>query len=404
MAKADKLLSRVDLEALPVGNHHDGRGLYLAVTKNKETGAERRSWIFRYRFGAKIKHMGLGSLDRVTLPQARAEHKKWLPVLWAKKDPMEERDREQRANVIAGKTFKTVADEWLDMNKPAWRNPKHRQQAENTLRTYVHPAIGDTPIAAVTRQDVLGVLQPHWLDIPETMVRLRGRMARIFDFAEAQGYIDMNPMRHKQFNAALPSLPRSKRVTHHRSLPYQEMPAFMASLRTQIGVAARCLELTILCATRTTEARLARWEEFDLDKALWIIPGERAKSGRPHRVPLSPRAVAVLKQVQGMHNGFVFVAQKGKPLSENAMLKVLERMGRNDIVVHGFRSSFRMWAAETNSAPREVAEMALAHVLRDATEAAYQRSDLFERRRVLMQDWADFLGGENEAAHLQVVA
>jgi integrase len=229
-------------------------------------------------------------------------------------------------------------------------------------------------------------------------------MVKIFDYAIAQGYIDTNPMAHKQFDAALPSQSRAKRIVHHPSLAYQDCPAFVLKLRHQIGVAARALELVVLTAVRTSEARLARWDDFDLEKALWIIPGECTKSGRPHRVPLVPRAVQILREVQGMSKEWVFVARKGKPLSENALLALLERMGRDDVVTHGFRASFRMWAAETNSAPREVVEMALAHVLKDMTEAAYQRSDLFKRRRVLMQDWADFLAGETEAAHLQVVA
>jgi integrase len=393
--KTEKLLSKVDLEALPAGNHHDGRGLYLAVSA---TGA--RSWIYRYRFGAKIKHMGLGSLDNVSLAGARIEHRKWLPVLWGKMDPIAERDRAERERRVAGVTFKTAAEEWLAANKPGWRNPKHIQQAENTLATYAFPVIGKTPIAALTRADVLAVLQPRWLEVPETMHRLKGRILAILDFAIGKGYLETSPADDRVLKAALRGPSRAKRVNHHPSLPFADMPAFMAVLRTQIGIAPRCLELLILTATRTGETRLARWAEFDLDKALWTIPGNRTKSGREQRIPLVPRAVAILRSVIGLHPDFVFAARKGKPLSDGALLMLLHRMGRDDIVTHGFRSSFRMWAAETNSAPREVVEMALAHMLRDATEAAYQRSDLFDRRRVLMQDWARFLAGETEAVRL----
>jgi integrase len=399
-AKTDKLLSKVDLEALPAGMHHDGRGLYLAVAAN---GAG-RSWVYRYRFGAKIKHMGLGSLEKVTLPEARTEHRRWLPVLWAKMDPIAERDRAERERTVAGITFKTVAEEWLAFRKPDWRNKKHVQQAENTLANIAYPVIGGIAVAALTRADILSVLQPRWLEIPETMSRLKGRIIAILDFAIGRGYLETSPADDRLLKSALRGPARAKRINHHPSLPFADMPAFMADLRQQIGIAPRCLDLLILTAARTSEARLARWSEIDLDKALWTIPGERTKSGRDHRVPLVPRAVAILRSMVGLHREFVFAARKGKPLSDGALLMLLGRMGRDDVVTHGFRASFRMWAADTNSAPREVVEMALAHILKDATEAAYQRSDLYERRRVLMQDWAGFLAGETEAAKLRVIA
>jgi integrase len=396
MRRAIDLLSGVDLKSLGPGLHHDGSGLYLQVTEG--TG---RSWLYRYRFSGRLRNMGLGSLYDVPLSQARRKAAKLRAIKSDGIDPIAQRDEQRAAELASLKTFKVVAEEYLELHKGSWKNEKHKAQWERTLKDFAYPKLGDKAVAKITREDVLDVLIERWTEIPETMSRVRGRVAAILDYSLAKGYRTAPNVALWQgpLKKSLSRLSR-RRVKHHPSMPYAEVPAFMEKLSEQRGVAARCLHLTILCAVRTTEARHAKWSEFNLDKAEWIVPAERTKSKLEHRVPLPPRAVAVLRGLVGLHPEYVFTAQKGKPLSDNAMLKLLDDMGHGDVTVHGFRSSFRNWAGECTSFPSEVCELALAHVNDDKTKAAYLRTDFFEKRRQLMEAWARFCAGENEPMRL----
>jgi integrase len=231
---------------------------------------------------------------------------------------------------------------------------------------------------------------------------LRGRIASILDYSIAKGYrTEANVAEWKgSLKNALPNLSRIAKVQHHPAMPFSDLPDFIAALRSEVGTAARCLELTILCAVRTTEARCAEWSEFDLDAATWTIPAGRIKGDREHRVPLSPRTVAIVRSLIGLHPKYVFLGNKGKPLSDGTMLALLDRMGMGHFTVHGFRSTFRDWSGECTSFPREVCELALSHVNDDETEAAYLRTDFFEKRRALMETWARFAAGEGEPVRL----
>ena len=279
-----------------------------------------------------------------------------------------------------------------------WRNAKHRAQWESTLDTYVHPVFGDRPIATVDVGDVMHVLEPIWREKPETAARVRGRMEAILDYAAARDWrTGENPARWKGHLAnLLPARARVARVEHHAALPWAEVGAFMARLAEQGGTAALALRFTVLTAARTGEVTGATWGEVDLDGKVWTVPGARMKAGREHRVPLSPAALDVLRAVcppgDPAPGAFVFPGGvRDKGLSNMAMAAVLRRMRRADLTVHGFRSTFRDWCAEQTAHPREVAEAALAHTLRDKVEAAYRRGDLFERRAALMAEWAAFL-------------
>jgi integrase len=270
-------------------------------------------------------------------------------------------------------TFRQCADAYIAGHEASWRNPKHRQQWANSFETYAHPLLGDLPVPAIETDLVLKVLEPIWRQKSETASRVRMRIEAILLWATARKYrAGDNPARWRgHLDQLLPARRKMKRVTHHLALSYRELPAFMASLRKETSVAARALEFTILVACRTSEAIGARLNEFDLQLGLWTIPGERMKAGREHRVALSKRAVEIVSSAL-TEGEYVFPGgSQGRPLSNMAMLKLLARMGRDDLTVHGFRSTFRDWAAEQTNHPRDVAEMALAHVVGDKTEVAY---------------------------------
>jgi integrase len=286
----------------------------------------------------------------------------------------------------------------IEAMRPSWRNSKHAAQWEMTLRSYAGP-LRRLPVDTITTEDVLSVLKPLWIEKPETASRLRGRIERVLDAAKAQGLrTGENPARWRGHLDQL--LPKRQRLTrgHHAAMNYAEVPTFMGDLRARQATAALALEFTVLTAARSGEVLRARWEEFDLDRAVWTIPANRMKAGREHRVPLSKRA---LKIVQAMDddrgNDFVFGGQKaGKPLSVMALDMVLRRMNVEAATVHGFRSAFRDWAAECTSFSNEVCEAALAHVIGNKAEAAYRRGDLFEKRRKLMDAWAVYCAAPNK--------
>lgn len=385
------------------GMYADGGGLWLQVTEGAPDEHGRRpinrSWIFRYMLHSRARAMGLGPLHTVSLADARerATHARRQRLDGI--DPIEARKAAMtaaRLDAAKSITFADCATRYIEAHKAGWRNEKHADQWTSTLDTYAAPIIGKLPVQSVDVGLVLKVLEPIWRTKPETASRVRGRIEAVLDWASARGYrAGENPARWRgHLEQLLPARAKVRKVQHHPALPYAELGSFMAALRAEEGVAARALDFTILTAARTSEVLNARWEEFDLDAKVWTVPGERMKAGRSHRVPLSSAAIATLeamREIRERDHPCVFPGGKrGKPLSNMAMLKVLERMKRNDLTAHGFRSTFRDWAAERTNYPREVAEGALAHVVADKVEAAYRRGDLFDKRRRLMDEWAKF--------------
>jgi len=341
--------------------------------------------------------MGLGSVADVPLARARALAQECRRELQQGIDPIGARKaREAEATLASAKakTFQQCAESYIKAHRAGWRNTKHAYQWAATLATYAYPVFGSLPVAAVDVGLIMKALEPIWQKKTETASRLRGRIESVLDWATVRGYRKGdNPARWRgQLQSLLPSRAKVQRVEHYAALPYAELGAFMAFLREQEGIAAKALEFLILTATRTGETLGARWEEFNLDEALWVVPPARIKTGREHRVPLSARALVIVRELAKTKLGdFVFPGDRaGKPLSDTAMLMLLRRMNRADLTVHGFRSTFRDWAAERTNYPREAAEMALAHAIGDRVEAAYRRGDLFEKRRRLMDEWARY--------------
>lgn len=376
----------------------DGQGLYLSV---KPSGA--RSWVFVYRWGDKRQEMGLGpATGPNALSEGRTAAEEARGLLKRGVNPIKAR-REAKAAAKAATvpppevmTFGKFADALVADIEGGFRNAKHRQQWRNTLSTHA-ARLRSMPIAEVDTAAVLAVLKPIWTFTPETAARLRGRIERVLDAAAAMGHRDperANPARWRGHLALL--LPRQSKAVrgHHAALPWQEVGAFMAELRNRPAVSARCLEFTILTAARSGESMGARWCEFSDDLTVWTVPGARIKAGREHRVPLPAAATELLKMLRpkdAAPEHYVFHrGNPDQPLSNMALEMLLRRMGRTEITVHGFRSTFRDWAGETESTPVDVVEMALAHVVGSSTERAYRRGDAFEKRRALMERWADF--------------
>jgi integrase len=384
---------KVDKAKQP-GMYGDGGGLYLRVTEDAA-----KNWIFRFMLNGRPRWMGMGPLHTVNLAEARKRAGEHRLQRHDGIDPIDARRAERlKAQLEAAKaiTFKECAEAYIKAHRAGWHNGKHAAQWQATLATYAEPAIGKLSVQAIDTGLVLKVLEPIWTEKPETAGRLRGRIEAVLDWAKVRGYrAGENPARWRgHLDKLLPARGKVRKVEHHAALPYAELPGFLVTLREQEGIAARALEFTILTAARTGETIFAGWNEIDLLDKTWIIPAKRMKAGREHRVPLSPRALAILEEMQAHHHGdegFVFPGGKhGKPLSNMAFLMLLRRMDRGDLTAHGFRSSFRDWVAERTNFPAEVAEMALAHTVSDKTVAAYSRSDLFERRRRLMHQWATF--------------
>ncbi|MFM0160767.1 tyrosine-type recombinase/integrase [Paraburkholderia sediminicola] len=378
------------------GLYADGGGLYLQITS---VGV--KSWLFRYMRAGKARGMGLGPLHTIGLADARARALDCRRLLLDGIDPIDARNAERAAKGVAEAdeiTFQHCADKYIEAHRSGWKNVKHAEQWTNTLTTYAYPVFDSLSVAAIDTMRVMKVLEPIWTTKTETASRLRGRIESVLDWATVRGYrIGENPARLKgHLDTLLPKRSRVQKVTHHPALPYADLPAFTKTLRSQDGTAARALEFLILTAARTNEVIGSTWSEFNLDEGVWTIPAERMKMRKQHRVPLSTRAVALIKAQQEVMRGeYVFPgARDKKPLSNMAMLQLLERMKRDDITVHGFRSTFRDWAGETTHYPREVCEAALAHGIKDKAEAAYARGDLFVKRAALMQDWADFVISE----------
>ncbi len=373
------------------GYFGDGGGLYLQVTPS---GA--KSWIFRYTLNGRAREMGLGSVRVVTLAEARHKAQQERKLLVEKIDPIENRNAHRTAQALDKArqiTFGECAQKYIEAHRAGWRNEKHAYQWGLSFSETYCGRINALPVTDVDTPLVLEVLEPIWNTKTETATRLRARIERVLDWATTRGYREgENPARWRGHLQNLLSMRKKRdRVKHHPALPYEQIGAFIEALRAQGGTAARALEFTILTAARTGEVINARFEEFDLNKAVWTVPAARMKSGREHRVPLSPRTVEIVRAQLDQGADYLFPgAREGKPLSNMAMLMLLKkRLGRGDLTVHGFRSTFRDWTAERTSYPREVCEMALAHTIGDQTEASYRRGDLFDKRRKLMAEWAE---------------
>ena len=392
------LNSAKSVEAIKeVGYHTCAKGLYLQVSKQGT-----KSWLFRYTspITKKRREMGLGSLDFVSLAEARqlAVDNKRLVI--DGKDPIEERKQSQLQKQLEqarNLTFREVAEACIQSKSHGWKNAKHAQQWTNSLEAYVFPTLGHLPISEVSTDLVLKILDPIWVTKAETASRVRQRIETIWDYGKARNYMSgENPARLKgHLDKILSKTAKVRRVRHFPALPYNEIGSFVKELRTRSGYSALGLEFLILTAARTGEIIGAKWSEIDLEKAVWTIPSERMKAGVEHRVPLPSRAVEILESITSNRNPeqHVFSGWKRNTgLSNNAFLALLKKMQRSDITPHGFRSTFRDWAAEeAHQFPNETVELALAHKVANAVEAAYRRGDQLERRRELMSEWDKFI-------------
>ncbi len=395
MAKlVNRLIPNSIKNSMAPGLYPDGDGLYLQVSK-----AGSKSWLFRFMLRGKARHMGMGSFRDKTLKEARSEAGVYRGLLDKGIDPIEYRKTQreaQRQDEGKAKTFKECAEAYIELRKPDWKNSKHADQWTNTLDTYTYPIIGNRPVADIDSNDVLKVLKPIWYKKSETATRVRQRIESVLNYARVRGYRNgENPALWRgHLDQVLPKRNKVKTVKHHPALPYQELPDLFADLMDRKTAAAKALAFTILTAVRSGECRKAVPTEFDLNAGVWIIPSKRMKAHREHRVPLTKTALQLVSEAlkDREEPDFVFPGiRKDTPLSENAMLTVLKKsMKRPDLTVHGFRSTFRDWAGECTNFPREVIEAALAHQIKNQTEKAYARGDLFEKRQKLMEAWANY--------------
>ena len=417
-------LTALEIKHAKEGMHSDGNGVYLLVKSNGT-----KFWIFRYQNNGKRREMGLGSLADKSAVDARAEAADLKKLVRSGIDPIEDRkakakqaeEEARRAKKEAKRAadksdhFRKVAENYIEGHRGEWKNDKHIAQWSTTIETYVNPVIGDKRVSAITTEDVLAILQPIWLTKTETASRVRSRIELILSYAKAlklrQGE---NPAIWRgHLDAILPKPTKLKNVRHFPALPYAKAPDFMVELRTVPGFGARALEFAILTATRSGEVRLATWKEIDLKNKLWTIPADRMKAKREHWVPLSDAAIKLLESMPRIDDSpYLFPGERSKrPLSDMSLTAVIRRMNETEnketppewidptndreVVPHGFRSTFRDWAAEVGHYPRELAEHALAHSLPDRVEAAYQRGTMLERRRPMMQAWADYLAKDS---------
>jgi integrase len=394
-------VARIKELAKVPGMHPDGDGLYLAVTK---VGVS--SWAFRYMLNWREHAMGLGPLRHVSLAEARRLADDARRLKRDGVDPIEHRRAQRRGEALAAAkamTFRQCAEAYVAAHRAGWKSAKHATQWPGSLEAYVYPVFGDVSVQAIDVSLVMQALEPIWNDKAETASRVRGRIESILDWAAARGHRHGdNPARWRgHLENLLPARSKVRQIVHHAALPYAEIGAFMAELRRQNSVAASAFEFLILTATRTSEALGARWREISLHDRVWTIPAGRTKGGREHRIPLSDATMAVIEQMAAARaSDYVFPAPRGGALGKMALPHVLQRLGRA-CTVHGFRATFRSWAADQR-VPHEIAEMALGHAIPAAVVRAYQRSDLFEQRRQLMAAWARYCA-EPDAAGAEVV-
>ena len=382
-----------------IGMHSDGGGLHLKVQSSIKSNTLNKSWI--YRWGAQGKNsIGLGSQKDISLSEARELATECRKMVARGLNPKEERDKDKKALQQAKAssiTFDQATLRYIEIQKPSWTNGKHAQQWSNTVETYASPIIGKTACSEVTKEQVLKILTPLWTTKNETATRVRSRIEKILGWAIAKGYRTApNAAAYKDnLQPLLPLINKRQIVKHHNAMHYDDIPNFIKSIKDDPSVSARALLHCILTATRTSETTDATWDEFSLHKKMWIIPKDRMKKGIEHRIPLSTQAHQRLSATENTTKKIVFHGtRETKPISNMTMLNYLQRKeGCEKITVHGFRSTFRDWAAEKAKFPREVCEQALAHALKDQTEAAYQRGDYFDKRIELMQAWADYCFG-----------
>lgn len=392
MAQID-LLTAAKVKALKTpGDYLDGYGLYLQVRSPTS-----KSWLLKYSIDKHSREMGLGSAFKISLEKARAKRREAHELIVDGKDPIDQRRIDRAAQALERAkaiTFKEACDRYIKANRAGWKNIKHAGQWEATLKTYAYPLIGALPVQLIDTALVMKVLDPIWSTKSETASRVRGRIEAVIDTAKARGeYKGENPARWKgHLETLLPKRSKVNKVRNHPALPYAELPVFMRDLRAREGIAASALEFQILTVARPGNALGARWSELDRKAAVWTIAAENMKGDKEHKVPLSAAALDVLDRMEKIKNGgeFVFYSpSSGRPLSDAATGAVLDRMKHDDIVPHGFRSTFRDWAAERGY-PDAVAEAALAHTVSDAVVAAYQRTTFFEMRKKMLDDWAAF--------------
>ena len=387
----ERLTAMKVLKTKKTGWYPDGDGLYLQISPTST-----KSWVYRYKFKGKERRQGLGRYPDTSLDEARGRATDSRKLKNAGTDPIEhKRNQTAQTNLDSAKgiTFRECAILYIDSHKAAWRNRKHESQWRNTLETYAYPIIGDLSIQDVDVGLILKVLEPIWTTKTETATRVRQRIENICDWAKAREYREgENPARWRgHLDKLLPKPTKVQKVKHFEALHYSEMPKFYQWLREKDFLSAKALTFTILTAARNGEARGADRSEIDLNAKSWTLPAERMKTDKPHRVPLSKEAIKVLKELEPFSNDErIFPGQgKASSISATALLKTLKEY-RQNLTVHGFRSTFRDWCAERTNYPREVAEAALAHSLKDQTEAAYQRGDLFEKRAKMMEAWAKY--------------
>ena len=402
MAREIAKLKALDVSrASRPGYYGDGGNLYLLVGP---TGA--KSWVFRYRVPApipdkpkhsRLREMGLGPTHALSLAEARERAREWRRERLDGIDPIEvRRGRRAQAQLEAAKamSFKECAEAYIKSHSAGWKNPKHAAQWPSTLEMYVYPIFGSLPVQGVEVGLVMKALEPIWMTKSETASRVRGRIEAVLDWATARGYRQgENPARWRgHLENLLPKKTKVRRVEHHAALPYAKLPEFMTELRQQEGVGAKELEFAILTVARTGEVMGAKWSEIDFEARLWTVPADRMKAGREYRVPLSEPALTILAAMREVREGeFVFPGGKANsPLSNMAFLMLLRRISRGDLTAHGFRSTFSDWCSEQTNFPAEVREMALAHTVSGKVEAAYGRGDLFQKRRQVMDAWANF--------------
>jgi integrase len=403
MARTENRLVPVTLGRLKEsGIYSDGKGLYFRIGP---TGA--KSWIFRFDLNKKRHEMGLGSFSDVTLAEAREKAKECRKLQKARINPIEARrleiEAEQAKRVAAVKkiTFKECALACIAAHEKSWKSPKHIYQWPATLESYVYPVFGDLPVDAIDTPLVESALRPIWTDKPETATRVRGRIEHVLNWAKVKKLRSgPNPALWRgHLDQLFPRRSKVAKVVNFPALRYSEISEFMEGLRDEEGYSARALEFLILTAARTGEVTGARWREINFEAEVWTVPADRMKMKREHRVPLTPAAMAILKAMKAVtESDYIFPGSRAqKPLPHTAMLRVLSRMGRDDITVHGFRSTFKDWASEETHFPNELSEMALAHAIKNKVEESYRRGELLAKRRKLMEAWADYCGRINSA-------
>ena len=386
-----------------IGYHRCDRGLYLQVARSGT-----KSWLFRYKspVTAKQREMGLGSLNLVSLAAARDIAVECRRQVLSGLDPLEERGRIKRARHLEQArsiTFQEAAEHCIAGKKPEWKNAKHAQQWTNSLTTYAYPVFGTLSVSDLDTDLVLKAIEPIWISKAETASRVRQRIETVWDWARARKYVEgENPARLRgHLDKILAKTAKVKHVKHHAAVPYKEIAAFITKLRGRKGSSALAMEFMILTAGRTGEVRGARWQEINLTTKVWTIPADRMKVGKEHRVPLCERALEILNSIKSNRNPdeFVFPGWKtGTGLSDGAMLTLLRKMDVEPYTPHGFRSTFRDWAAEeAHQFSNETVELALAHTIKNKAEAAYRRGDQLERRRELMKAWNDYTNQHSQS-------